>query len=46
MADQETVRTAGETAIGDERAGVAEAGPHEGRGGLEHFYVVISICFG
>lgn len=36
MTDQEAVGAAGEAAISDKSAGGAEAGAHEGGGGLEH----------
>ena len=37
VAHHETVRTPAETAVGDERYFFAQARPHDGRGGLEHF---------
>ena len=36
VSDHEAVGTAGEAAVGDERAVVAEAGAHDGGGGGEH----------
>ena len=37
VADHESARAAGKTAVGDERDVVAEPAAHDGRGGREHF---------
>ena len=37
MADHKTMTAAGEAAIGDQRHLIAQATPHDGRGGGEHF---------